>query len=442
VPSGLYTDEGCFPLRDLFFRQSRIESLYCFENRWPEVFTAVDNRFKFITFSTQKGGETEAFRCAFMQHDPMRLELIEKAAPIVTLHQVRRFSPTALGLMEFNNQMDVDVTAHIYAEWPLLGDEVPGVWNANFDAGLHMTSASHLFVPHDGTELSDEETLLWEGKHVWHFDGEFMPRGIRPNRRKARAESGDRAWASECYRVAFRDVAASTNERTLIATTIPPGFHGNTLPSVNAAHAKAPTRFPNGSQSVFLTSVFSSVVCDFVIRLKVTNHMNFFYMKTLPIPRLGSGGAKDATYFWPIVARALRLICTTDEYAALWDEVFPQLPAATLTALRTAPAAYGPGHEQALRERLATSAAALTTTWTPACGLHDRKPDRRDDGDRAQTRAELDALIAHLYCLTKAEFAYILDTFPVLRRKELTAFGEYRSRRKALEEFDRFQPHP
>ena len=167
--------------------------------------------------------------------------------------------------------------------------------------------------------------------------------------------------------------------------------------------------------------------------------MSMGFVYSLPIPRLGNGDAKDATFFWPIVARALRLICTTDEYAALWTEVFPQLPAATLTALRTAPAAYGPGHEQALRERLATSAAALTATWTPACGLHDRKPDRRDDGDRAQTRAELDALIAHLYGLTKAEFAYILDTFPVLRRKELTAFGEYRSRRKALEEYDRFQ---
>ncbi|MCX6879807.1 MAG: hypothetical protein NTW21_39285 [Verrucomicrobia bacterium] len=33
---------------------------------------------------------------------------------------------------------------------------------------------------------------------------------------------------------------------------------------------------------------------------------------------------------------------------------------------------------------------------------------------------------------------YILDTFPVLRRKELAAFGEFQSKRKALEEFERF----
>jgi hypothetical protein len=172
--------------------------------------------------------------------------------------------------------------------------------------------------------------------------------------------------------------------------------------------------------------------------MKVTNHMNFFYMKTLPIPRLGSGDPGDAVYFWPVVARALRLVCTTEEYADLWAEVFPQLPADTLAALALAPAAYGPAHEQALRERLAESYADLDDTWIPSSGLHDRKPDRRDDGDRAQTRAELDALIAHLYGLTREEFAYILDTFPVLRRKEQAAFGEYQSKRKALEEYDRF----
>jgi len=90
-----------------------------------------------------------------------------------------------------------------------------------------------------------------------------------------------------------------------------------------------------------------------------------------------------------------------------------------------------------MRERSAASYASLTASWSPDCAFHDRRPDRRDDGDRAQTRAEIDALVAHLYTLTRDEFAYILDTFPGLRRKELAAFGEYQSKRKALEEYDR-----
>lgn len=63
--------------------------------------------------------------------------------------------------------------------------------------------------------------------------------------------------------------------------------------------------------------------------------------------------------------------------------------------------------------------------------------ERRDTCDRVQTRAEL---VANLYGLTREEFAYIVDTFPVLRLKEQAAFSEYQSKRKALEEFERFQP--
>ena len=164
--------------------------------------------------------------------------------------------------------------------------------------------------------------------------------------------------------------------------------------------------------------------------------MHFVY--GLPIPRLGNGDARDAAFFWPVVARTLRLICTTEEYAALWAEVFPQIPTATLDALRAAPANYGPAHEHALRKRLAQSYDALDAAWSPPFGLNDRKADRRDDGNRAQTRAELDGLIAHLYGLTRDEFAYILDTFPVLYRREIATFREYQSKRKALEEFERF----
>lgn len=73
------------------------------------------------------------------------------------------------------------------------------------------------------------------------------------------------------------------------------------------------------------------------------------------------------------------------------------------------------------------------------CGVHDRLSDRRDTGDRAQLRAEIDAYVAHLYGLSRDDFAYILDTFPVLKKKEKKAFGEFMSKRKCLEEYDRIK---
>jgi hypothetical protein len=450
-PSGFYTDESALPLRRHFFENTEIVALYCFENRHPEIFPAVHNSFKIITLITRAGGTTIAFPCAFMQHDPTRLPAIEKGAPTVTLEQVRRFSPDSLSILEVNTATDVAIADKMYADTPLLGAEVGDSWNVKQSQEFNVSSDRPLFNS-DGNGCP-----VYEGKMIFQFDHQFAePKlWIEPN--KLRNNEADGYWRElrrrkqpvkefdfARYRVGFRRVARSTDIRSLIATVVPSNVActdkcvivRRLIPDRKTG---APIENISAAQSLYLCAVFNSFACDFIARFKITLQLDMHIVETLPISRLGNGSAKDATYFWPIVARALRLICTTDEYAALWAEVFPQLPASTLKALRTAPAAYGPGHEQALRERLATSAAALTTTWTPACGLHDRKPDRRDDGDRAQTRAELDALIAHLYGLTRAEFAYILDTFPVLRRKEHTAFGEYRSRRKALEEFDRFQ---
>lgn len=98
---------------------------------------------------------------------------------------------------------------------------------------------------------------------------------------------------------------------------------------------------------------------------------------------------------------------------------------------------YGPAHEQEIRKRLRDEAGGLTEEWGPHCGVHDRLADRRDTGDRAQLRAEIDAYVAHLYGLSRDDFAYILDTFPVLKKKEMKAFGEFMSKRKCLEEYDR-----
>jgi len=90
-------------------------------------------------------------------------------------------------------------------------------------------------------------------------------------------------------------------------------------------------------------------------------------------------------------------------------------------------------------QKLRDEARNLTPEWGPQCGVHDRLPDRRDTGDRAQLRAEIDAYVAHLYGLSRDDFAYILDTFSVLRKKEEKAFGEFMSKRKCLEEYDRIK---
>ena len=90
-----------------------------------------------------------------------------------------------------------------------------------------------------------------------------------------------------------------------------------------------------------------------------------------------------------------------------------------------------------VRENILNSAKDLKKQWQKNFAVYDRTSNNRDTGNRSQLRAEIDAYIAHLYNLSRDEFEYILDSFPVLRKKEQHEFGEYMSKRKCLEEYDR-----
>ena len=140
-----------------------------------------------------------------------------------------------------------------------------------------------------------------------------------------------------------------------------------------------------------------------------------------------------------VAAIATRLIATTDVFSPLWALAFNETwrDGAFWYPSKVPIDCYGPAHEQEIRKRLRNEATNLSTEWSSDCGVHDRLTNRRDTGDRAQLRAEIDAYIAHLYALSRDDFKYILDTFPVLKKKELKTFGEFISKRKCLEEYDR-----
>lgn len=61
---------------------------------------------------------------------------------------------------------------------------------------------------------------------------------------------------------------------------------------------------------------------------------------------------------------------------------------------------------------------------------------RLDDGVRERLRAELDALMFHVYGVSRADAEYVLDTFPIVKRKDEAAYGEYRTKRLILEQYE------
>ena len=142
------------------------------------------------------------------------------------------------------------------------------------------------------------------------------------------------------------------------------------------------------------------MVFDFIARHKTGGtHMNYFIFKQLPILPPDRYTQADLAY---IVPRVLELTYTAHDLAA----------------------------------------------WAKDLG-HNGPPFPFNPERRAQLRAELDAYYARLYGLTRDELRYILDpaevmgadypseTFRVLKNGELREFGEYRTQRLVLREFDR-----
>ena len=365
----------------MLFEQTEVTGLFCIENR-KEVFENVHRSFKFVVLTFAKGGTTDSFPAAFMRHDVAELDRFPDQGSIdISIDLVKRLSPDSLSVMEFKNDIDVRICKKAL-RFPLLGEDLNGKWKLSLYREFDMTNASYLFK----SEPGKGRLPLYEGKMIHQFDHHFAEPRYWVDEKEGRAavlgrdaDTGQ-TEAYQLYRFAFRDVASSTNERTSIATILPRNvFAGHTIPT----HMPLAPNAPGLGELLFLTATFDSYVFDWLIRQKITNHLNFFNVYQTPVPRLT---AKDKA-FGPIVERAARLICTTPEFDDLAKEV----------------------------------------------GLGSHKQGATDPTERAKLRAELDGLIAHIYGLTEKEFAYILTTFPLVSDPvKVAAHNAYRDVERGL----------
>jgi hypothetical protein len=371
IPSGIYTDLGAKQLREMLFSQAKVEGLFCFENR-KEIFEGVHRIFKFVVLNFMKGGSTQSFPAAFMRHDVEELRSFPQDWALdIHIDLVRRLAPDSLSVMEFKNPMDVRIAEKMLI-FPLLGEYVQNLWNLEIHREFNMTDDEYLFHKVPGKKMIP----LYEGKMIWQFEHQYSnPRYWIDEKEGRKAILGKKMDNNQIldyqsYRLVYRDVSASTNERTLVSTVLHQKcFTGNTL--VNSSQPK------DCKTLLYITSIFNSYVVDYLIRNKITNHCNMFYVYQLPVPRL----TECYPIFKPIINRASQLICTTPEFDDLAREA----------------------------------------------GLKGHQDGVTDPVKRAQLRAELDGLVAHLYGLTEEEFTYILSTFPLVESSvKDAAFDAYR----------------
>jgi hypothetical protein len=261
--------------------------------------------------------------------------------------------------------------------FPLLGEQLENTWNLKLAREFDVTQKDVSSLIH----VNYKENLLpiYEGKMIWQFNHKFSePKfWVRKDSFK-KYMTGNKiddntVFDYENFRLVYRRLASSTNEHTLISTIIPPSPHADNLASVKSFNEQG-KKLISTEEQIFLCVMFNSFVVDYCIRQRVTTNLNFFYIYQLPIPRLTESDAR----FKGIVERAAALICVSDEFEDLKRELVAK------------------GYEL--------------------------KMDAPDI-----LRAELDAMVAHLYDLTEDEFAHILKTFPIVKDEvKAAAMAEFR----------------
>ncbi|MEK7991964.1 MAG: hypothetical protein VSS52_013215, partial [Thiotrichaceae bacterium] len=94
----------------------------------------------------------------------------------------------------------------------------------------------------------------------------------------------------QAHKLVYRDVARSTDERSLIATLLPEHvFTGNTLNHfVNFSYKDQAGQVEQievkTSELLFLQALLNSLILNYYLRNKISAHASFYYVYELPIP--------------------------------------------------------------------------------------------------------------------------------------------------------------
>jgi len=482
VKTGILAD---YSLRDLFYhlvQTGRLVSAFDFSNG-KLIFSDVvaNERFTLLTV----GGENANVGDITISILNEEVADLGKADRIWHLSRddVRLINPNTHTCPLFQNATDAVLVSGVYRRHPVLireGDDNGNQWVANYYTMFHMTndsslfrdaetlqaSSSHQVSPHWPTNDGDYVTLI-EGKLFDLFDhrhGTFegVPResrfGIKaePNHLsleqkrqpdniclprywvpvdEVRSRYSDRLGFQPSAVLTFRDVCRThTDLRTVRACIFPPVGAGNKAPLFLFSKTALDE---HSVRSALLGANLTSFVLDYIARQKF------------------AGGSLNRFIIiqFPVVARS------SFQEPCWWCG----LPQSAVT------------HQQFLLPRV----LELTyTTWdlepfARDCG-YAGSPFRWEEERRFLLRAELDAAYFHLYLRSdedgdwvparkangcpydespedlarlKASFpkprdalSYIMDTFPIVRRKDEEKYnGDYRTKRVILEIYDTMQ---
>ncbi|MEN9601857.1 MAG: hypothetical protein RIS56_1463 [Verrucomicrobiota bacterium] len=467
LPTGIATDDTTkFFFQDIVSRKSLV-SLYDFSNT-EELFLGVDRNAKFCLFTATRGGGkiTEVARFAFAAVQANELSMPEKVFAL-SPDDILLLNPNTHTCPVFRSVKDAEITKMVYRRIPIFVTEgkVDGdKWGVSFSQGLfNTTTDSHLFVSIDSLKQSalavhgnryrtgsDTFYPLYEGKMIQSFDHRYAnslapETGARIRGKSEHLEESEKqdpttvvysrhyVKESDCiskkpsnwnhaWFLGWRAVGgAVANVRTLVCSAVPFGGVADKIfilyPSTSAKSAAV------------LAGCMNSFALDYCVRQKISGlTLNYFIIKQLPI----------------LPPSAFEGMCSWSAGTqTLLDWLLPRVLELTYTAWDL-------------------EAFAQDCGWSGP-------PFRWDEERRSLLRCELDAAFFHLYLGTEAEWskqpealtkafptprhavAYILDTFPIVKRKdeartaekntagEVVKPGRYLTKDTILEIYDALQ---
>ncbi|WP_119819267.1 Eco57I restriction-modification methylase domain-containing protein [Halalkaliarchaeum desulfuricum] len=384
LPRGAFSNAGSEPFRRKVMEEGSIQDLTFLKNHSNWAFEGMEPRFTIGLFSFTKG-ETEGEKTVPIRGPYPDAESFNKGVNeppyYFSVNEAKGWTDKASFPALPANSASVGVFKQM-SDTPPLGLNKEGCWRARPTSELHTSQDK---TKDDGTRLmhftDDPDEDFWPvytGKsfNIWNpdtgeryawADPDVVLDYIQESRENSYQYAGKRSayyemdedWVFDedtltCLtpRVSFRDVARATDSRTVIPCLVPP----NTF-----LVEKSPFfLWPRGTEQdeAYLLGVLSSIPLDWYARRFVETGLKYYLVNSFPIPRPG----KDSTLRKRVIQLSGRLAAVDDRYADWADAVGVE---------------YGPLDEDTKQEKI----------------------------------YELDAVVAHLYGLSREHVEVIFETF-------------------------------
>ena len=430
VPTGIATDDTTkFFFQDMM-KTHELRSLFSFREI-RRLFPGTDSRNPFCLLSMSKHSDLPAI---FVFSADSTTELTnEDRRFTLTYEDISRLSPNTQTSPTFYCSDDALLAKHIYRRVPILsrdGDQNSG-WGVTIRRLFNMGIAAVVneCFEHANEDVSHDHVMLAEAKLMQQYDHRFASyeasgpndvppiskqnpyQGVRPRFwiRKATVDARIKDFWSLAWLLAWRNITNSASERTVLTAAIPysgADFSlriGFTAPDVV-------------NSSYLLIGCLNSFPLDYCCRQKIGgNNLSDFITRQLPVLPPESHAAPCNWDVCQTVASWIRFRVLELTYTA-WD----------------------------------LEAFALDCSY-------DGPPFRWDEERRFLLRCELDAAYFHLYLGSPAEWGndspqlremfptprhaveYIMETFPIVKRKDVKAHGDYRTKLVILDLYDQMQ---